>query len=1462
MKALILGILFLFAAELIAQPGSLDPSFGINGRVLTPFNITSRVGALSSNGEIIVGGYIMDSTEHSMITKVLSNGSIDSSFGTNGIVKFNFWSYSSTINAIAIQADGKIVTGGFADTGAGPTAVFTLARFNSNGTFDNSFGQNGMVITYANYNQVACLLVQSDGKIVLSGGNVMVRYNSNGSLDGSFTGNGIDTILGQLYYRRGIAQQIDSKILVVGSIYIALPSHQYYPAIARYNTDGTIDNTFGLNGSVIIQNPYLNGATDYGQSMALQDDGKILISDSRGVILVRLNPDGTYDSTFGTNGAVLDSSSYASLAGNTHIQIQNSGKILKAGTNTNYYYYPIVTRYNSDGSVDRTFANNGRFYPPLAYYWDLADFLLIQSDDKIVFGGEKYGGSGGTFADLRRLLSDSIINAQPNILLSQGSLSIGHPITIFGRNFTAVSSANIIVNGPNSYQKTWSVSTSNFGKFTSVFLTDSTMPIGHYTVNGVDSTTGIYAPVKSFILNSSQTSNGSLKVVAPFAGDTLSINDTCQITWHDKMVLGSQYPVSGAHRSYYYDVDYSNDNGNTWHIYTSLQGSAYVNSVKTFHVPIAFSTVGNRYYVRVVDHYNTANRDSSGAIIVVSHFGSGNIKAQLYWDFSYSNQNNALYGVAADGAARLYAVVSKIDTSIGGNISNVSVHITDDWNNNTATLGKVMAATQVSTYSNEANTANSLSATQNTETFSRFWFWYVAPNDFVGNNPTDSLAAYRYVTAHFFVHYSGGNTDTISKKIKIVRPPLCFVHGLASDPNTWFTFSSNGSGYQIDFLNDSRFYTNTAIQIDPTQSFDVNAQFLVIGFSNTNSLIFQNSLQGVIKNLRNQGYATNRCDYIGHSMGGSILRYALDNYSNYFYRSGNAANRDYKNYGQGYVNKVITLCTPHNGSPWADILNRYVGQLSYVQRAAIQTDYNYFPNSLPFSFITQDQSGFLMVPTFRVVDAVRDLQIDSTQGGVKFLAQNVNMHLISAGIYPGANYNSSNYMIPQQVINTVDLAAQDVDFLNDFADATIANEHDQQVVSDLIQIGNTSSNPVQTALQYLERMADFYNIATFIPSSDLVVSKSSALENNPVTAPNVSVFDNYIGHAFINPILNDLDAGNKVNYLFNAPIGSSNFAPVAASSYFLPNFPAGNQRSTNSVSSIFNPTVLKIVNPANVANLTTDSIIDIQINLPDTTNLISLKVRFQNKTYKVLPSSGIIHLNTQVNSNILDSSFIYAQAFYKFADSSIFYYDSVLVNVTTTSNLISFAAQQQIIYLNINQEKFPDYVSGYQGFATSVGNFSKFITATVNNSSIAIFDPVHKGFKGVSTGETYALVSYKGLTDTIYLVVGENPLDSVSTGIKPISNATINTMEPRLICYPNPFDHLLNISFDVSVTDNTTLKIYDLMGREVASLIDGKREQGQYQLSFDGSKLTDGMYLCELRNGNKIVVKKIVSSRQ
>jgi hypothetical protein len=507
--------------------------------------------------------------------------------------------------------------------------------------------------------------------------------------------------------------------------------------------------------------------------------------------------------------------------------LQPDEKIIAAGTANNGFLDFAIARFNNDGNLDNTFGINGKTTSRISMNGNSAILsTIIQDDGKLL----ATGFADGDFA-LARYYTGIVMPMQtPYITLSSGNVNSGQSLSISGFHFTSSNIANLVVTGPLGFQNTISTNILPMGTFTHNYITNGNMPAGQYTVNAIDSATGVYAPIKNFVLNNNLNNYTKLIVISPTTNDTLFVNDTSHITWTDKLVLGQNYTVNGAQRNYKYTIEYSTNNGTNWQTLTTKQGWGYINSNLTFHTPVSFINIGSNYLVRVVDFYNNSNADSSGIFRVINQPSlATNIKAELYWDFSYANQNNALYGVAADGAARIYLVVSKINPGLGSSISAVSVQIGDAYNSSTTTLGKVMEATQVSAYDNEANAANSLTATQSTEAFSRFWFWYVAPDDFAGNNPSDANSAYRYVTAHFTINYSNSTTETFDKQIKVVRPPLCLVHGLASDPTTWDNFRHDAFGYELDFLNDSRFYTKRAIQLDAKASFNVNAQYLTVG---------------------------------------------------------------------------------------------------------------------------------------------------------------------------------------------------------------------------------------------------------------------------------------------------------------------------------------------------------------------------------------------------------------------------------------------------------------------------------------------------------------------------------------------------------------------------------------------------------------------------------------------------------
>ena len=285
------------------------------------------------------------------------SGFLDLSFDSDGIVTTAIGSNIEQGNSVAIQSDGKILVGGY--TWNGSNYDFALVRYNSDGTLDNTFDSDGIVTTpigsVDDYAQ--SVVIQTDGKILVTGNSfigsdndfALVRYNTNGSLDITFSGDGIVTTpFGSADdYIQSVAIQTDGKIVVAG---YSLNGTDYDFALARYNSDGTLDNTFDSDGKVTTD---IGSNIEQGNSVAIQSDGKIVVAGYSDVFpngdfaLVRYNSNGSLDNTFDSDGILTTDIGGANDAGYS-VAVQNDGKIVIAGVNWNGSTTIIaVARYNN-----------------------------------------------------------------------------------------------------------------------------------------------------------------------------------------------------------------------------------------------------------------------------------------------------------------------------------------------------------------------------------------------------------------------------------------------------------------------------------------------------------------------------------------------------------------------------------------------------------------------------------------------------------------------------------------------------------------------------------------------------------------------------------------------------------------------------------------------------------------------------------------------------------------------------------------------------------------------------------------------------------------------------------------------------------------------------------------------------------------------------------------------------------
>lgn len=453
---------FHFANSAFAAAGDLDPTFGVQGRnFVTVFNSQPVFGnhniaediVVQPDGKILVSGsaWIIPNGDDFVILRFNPDGQLDSTFADNGIFRFAYGPVTDRLNGIAIQPDGKIVAAGQGQQGNTPDTAWVVIRLNPNGTFDPTFGTNGIVTTnfFSSLDEATEVAIQPDGRIVATGwvtqGGVnngstydfaAARYLPNGSLDPSFGSGGTAFID---FGRGDIAQdsvlQPDGKIVLTGFVAVQTSSIHYDFGVARFNADGTIDSTFGNNGRVTT--PIGTDLDELARSIAIAPGGKLVVTGElynpsdgtnpghRDVATVRYNPNGSIDTSFDGDGKfVYDSNQGDRSEGSDDVVVQPDGKILLAAKShlrteavqggSVSHTELMVMRLLPNGGLDSTFDNDGIAMtdfgmfapPPSVRTGDRGKAIALQPDGKIVVAGEAVWGNGDYSFCIARFLND------------------------------------------------------------------------------------------------------------------------------------------------------------------------------------------------------------------------------------------------------------------------------------------------------------------------------------------------------------------------------------------------------------------------------------------------------------------------------------------------------------------------------------------------------------------------------------------------------------------------------------------------------------------------------------------------------------------------------------------------------------------------------------------------------------------------------------------------------------------------------------------------------------------------------------------------------------------------------------------------------------------------------------------------------------------------------------------------
>ncbi len=447
-KLSILIISMMSVFSLTAQtPGTLDLSFGNNGTILVDFGGSSNhciSSAIQPDQKIVLAGHTFNASQDMSFARLKTDGTLDSGFGSGGIITHLFGATDETLGDVAVQPNGFILAVGSSFDGDESTMI--VVRMTPVGLLDPSFSNDGMAsidFGFIDGSWGEAIALQDNGKIVIAGqvrdllGDVqcgVARLNPDGSLDNSFGNSGIiiRNILSMDNYINNVALQ-GNKIVVGGMSY---DGDNFYITIARFTTEGIPDPGFGVNGHIsrqLVMDPWIFSSMG---AMCLDEENRIIYgtyyeqSGDKDYVIYRFLPNGEPDIDFGDNGLKV-----IQLPGNNSINAitaQLDNKIIATGA-SDIGGTPIV-RCLENGDHDLSFGPNGTeiaYSEAINYIYS----LNIQDDGLVIAAGEEYNGSDNDFAASRYysglnvgISSENVqevsLSIYPNPALSQINISI------------------------------------------------------------------------------------------------------------------------------------------------------------------------------------------------------------------------------------------------------------------------------------------------------------------------------------------------------------------------------------------------------------------------------------------------------------------------------------------------------------------------------------------------------------------------------------------------------------------------------------------------------------------------------------------------------------------------------------------------------------------------------------------------------------------------------------------------------------------------------------------------------------------------------------------------------------------------------------------------------------------------------------------------------------------------------
>jgi alpha-tubulin suppressor-like RCC1 family protein/triacylglycerol esterase/lipase EstA (alpha/beta hydrolase family) len=1029
----------------------------------------------------------------------------------------------------------------------------------------------------------------------------------------------------------------------------------------------------------------------------------------------------------------------------------------------------------------------------------------------------------------------------PAITLSTASINTSQRDTINGSNFTPYKEAEINISSQNgdSIFRMYA-SANNLGNFSATWAPQASLSTGIYIVTATDTARHyITNPEQYVFVNGTQKPlQPTIQITSPDALIHSVLGNQVLITWTDICNAAPTTILNSAMVPVSYSIEDSTSSG--WQLVANDLEAGELGQPGSYQY-VWTPFLSGFHQLRITEVGDPLNSARSEAFEIKTD-NSSYITVTKEWDASASAVDAKIQRIAADGIARFYFKISKKPGN-ARTIHDATIMLSHNDNLGTptaSTLGKLRPAPKAdpNTYTMEANDAANISVTANELTGDSLFVWYVAPEDFNRGIKEDEFAASRLVKAYIEVTFTDNSKEILSETIEIVRPPLMFVHGLGGDGTAWFNTSYGYFGVRQRFMVDGEKIFVSGIRVNnmyKERPFLMNAKMLVgldplyDGSAANNIALYPwlNSFQSIIMSARGRGIVCNQVDYICHSMGGAVLRTAINKFPADYNPDINAK-VILKNYGSGFVHKAITINTPHNGSPLADLAGSISSlvnsQAPMWARASLSALYD---DGAQYSSYFERKAGWIpFVERFKVTPAVSDLQYKNDGslglGGVRFKETMVRNHLI-AGQVAGGTTGGIGFM------NTALMSKDWIKYLLYFVD--IANGR---------RLGFHAAAGSAVAYVAINNVFALYGLNNFIDQSDLVVPISSQLPGVSLSnRPNHATL--FLGSKYWHIPMPDQDSvGDKIMELLNKPLYSD---------YFAPTIPANPLPGNNlyKVTGTLDSTIEYVdtqkgqISWISSMNPTVDSIIKIKLHLKDTSNYVRTVVTFQGATYESSRKADTLIFELKVNSYAIDSQIILVGFQYDSVGFKIYHYDYRIPVINTDNTLSRIALQQRSIMVN-PQERFQPAIKGiHDRYLTSIALRNNELTYSISDPSVATYVDSLRQFTAKDSGSTRIVFDYHGRKDTLMVYITKrSPYRNI-----PMAVPTLSFPNSSVKVYPNPSPDLVTI--EGSKLDENIL-LTDVNGKIIRIL----RARGSSKTIFSIKSLSSGIYLLSGRETNRV----------